>query len=316
MARERLGSIRGHAIGPVTSFDGTELHVESLGEGPTVVLAHGFCQDVAMWHYTIKDLATDHRVVAYGHRGHGLSGRAPTDDYTIEAMGRDLEIVIGEVWEGEPLIVLGHSMGGMAAIAYAGLFGHQLGERVRALGLIDTTAANVVGGMLPEGFAIAQPALKLIEDTAVRAASRNPDAFDRIRTARADLLGAMVRLMGFGEHAPRYKLEFVQRMMATLAADVLVWIVEDMRRMDLRHVLDGIDVPTWVAVGTRDRLTPVRAARAIAIEIPNAELITIAGSGHMPMLERPTEFNARLRTFLANPGAVYAGRRINSPGTI
>jgi pimeloyl-ACP methyl ester carboxylesterase len=265
-----------------------------------------------MWHYTMADLARDHRVVAYCHRGHGLSGRAPADDYSIDAMARDLEIVIGEVWEGEPLVVLGHSMGGMSLIAYCGLFGHQLGERVRAIGLIDTSAADIIGGMLPEGAAIAMPALNLIEEAAVRAAARNPDAFDRVRRARADLVSVLIRLMGFGERAPAYKLAFVEKMMSSVAPDVLVWIVQELRRLDLSMYLDDIHIPALVAVGTRDRLTPVRASRAIAIEIPNAELITIPGAGHMPMLEQPKAFNARLREFLANPAAVYGGRRVGA----
>jgi pimeloyl-ACP methyl ester carboxylesterase len=312
MPSERIGSIRGHSIGPVASFDGTELHVEVLGNGPTVVLAHGFCMDIPSWHYTLKELSSEYRFVAYCQRGHGLSARAPTDDYTMEALARDLEVVIGEVWEGEPLVVLGHSMGGMGLIKYCGMFPAQLGERVRAVGLIDTCAARVIDGMLPEGAVIAKPALALIEEAALRAARRNPDAFDRIRRARADLVRIMVRLMGFGERAPAYKIEFVQKMMSRLAPDVLVWIVQEMRAMDLAECLDEIDIPALIVVGTRDRLTPVRASRQMAVAIPNAELITIPGSGHMPMLEQPKQFHARLRTFLENPGAVYQGRRIGA----
>ncbi len=310
MPRERLGSIRGHPIGPVTSFDGTQIHIEALGDGPTVVLGHGFCQDIPMWHYTLKELSAEYRLVAYAQRGHGLSSPSPNDDYTMDAMARDLEVVIGEVWEDEPVVVLGHSMAGMSLIKYCGLFPRQLGERVRAVGLIDTCASNVIGGMLPEGVAIASPALKLIEEAAVRAAARNPDAFERIRRARGDLVSILIRLMGFGEKAPRYKLEFVSRMMSAVPADVLVWIVEEMRRMDLSACLEDIDVPAVIVVGTRDRLTPVRAAREMAIEIRGAELITIPGSGHMPMLEQPTIFHERLRTFLERPGAVYGGRRV------
>ena len=316
MPRERLGSVRGEALPPITSFDGTTIHAEALGEGPTVVLSHGFCQDIAMWHYTMKDLAVDHRVVAYSQRGHGLSGRAPSDDYTMRAMAHDLSAVVDAVWDGEPVVILGHSMGGMALMQYCGSFGSHLGERVRAVGFIDTCAARIVDGMLPEGVAIAKPALKLIEQAAVSAAARNPDAFGNLRRSRADLVTIMIRLMGFGEQAPKYKVEFVSRLMSRLPPDVLVYIVEEMRRMDLTACLDDIHIPALVMVGTRDRLTPVKAAREIAMEIPNAELVTIPGSGHMPMLEQPKTFHARLRTFLENPGAIYAGRRVGWPSQI
>lgn len=314
MPRARLGSVRGDPIGPVTSFDGTAIHAESLGEGPVIVLGHGFCQDIAMWHYTMADLSKDHRVVAYSQRGHGLSGKAAEGDYTIESMARDLDAVLEHI--GEPAVVLGHSMAGMALIRYCGLFPAKLGTRVRALGLIDTCASNVVGGMVPEALAIAMPALKLVEQAAVAAAARNPDAFDRIRRARGDLVQILIRLMGFGESAPRAKLEFVTAMMGEVAPDVLVWIVQEMRRMDLTDHLDEIDVPALIVVGTRDRLTPPRAAREMAMHIPNAELITIPGSGHMPMLEQPKLFHARLREFLREPGAVYQGRRIGARSQI
>jgi pimeloyl-ACP methyl ester carboxylesterase len=76
-------------------------------------------------------------------------------------------------------------------------------------------------------------------------------------------------------------------------------------------VLDYIDIPTLVIVGSRDRLTPRAAARSLATSIHGAQLKVIPDSGHMPMLEHPDEFNAALRGFLKNPGASYGGRALH-----
>src|ERR1043165_4231526 len=74
-AGEPFGELRGDVVEGVVSADGTPLHVEQWGSGPRVVLAHGYCLNLGLWHYQIKELSRDHRVVAYDQRGHGKSGR-------------------------------------------------------------------------------------------------------------------------------------------------------------------------------------------------------------------------------------------------
>ncbi len=68
---------------------------------------------------------------------------------------------------------------------------------------------------------------------------------------------------------------------------------------DFRPVLPTISVPTIVVVGDQDQVTPPSAARFLATRIPDASLVTIAGSGHLSNLEQPERFNAALDAFLA-----------------
>ena len=301
--------VRGTPLDPVTSFDGTALYAEEIGAGPTVVLAHGFCLNHTCWQSVVRELSEGFRLVLFDMRGHGLSAMPETEDWSWDALARDMAAVIDACSPSEPVVVVGHSMGGMAALAYLRLFGD---SRLRALALVDTCARDVIGGMVPAAATLATPALRLLEQAASAAAARNPDGFDRVRRARRDLVSVLVRLMGFGASAPREQVQVMERMLSAVPAEVLVPIVVTLRGFDESGALDEIDVPTLVVVGSRDRLTPPAAAKRMATEIHHATLKTIRGCGHMPMLERPEEFNAILRAFLANPGAVYAGKHLEA----
>jgi pimeloyl-ACP methyl ester carboxylesterase len=273
-----------------------------------VVFAHGFCLNATSWHFQLQELADEFRVVVYDMRGHGLSERPANETWSMEALALDMRAVIDAV--ERPVIVVGHSMGGMALLEYCARFPETLGSLVEGIVLVDTCARDVIGGMVPSATKIAMPALRLLERAATMAAARNPAAFDKIREARSDLVTLLVRLMGFGPSAPPEQVAFMSSMLAAVPAEVLVPIVQTLRTMDVSHALDLIDVPTLVIVGSRDRLTPRGAARLLATNIHGAELVVVPNSGHMPMLEHPSEFNEILRPFLRQPGAAYGGRRI------
>jgi pimeloyl-ACP methyl ester carboxylesterase len=309
MDEPRFGTVRGDPVGPVSSFDGTKLYVGAAGNGPTVVFSHGFCLNASSWHHQLRRLSDDFRVVVYDMRGHGRSEAPATNDWSMEAHARDLEAVIAAV-AGGPLMVVGHSMGGMALICYCRLFPEQLGDRVRAIVLADTAAHDVMGGMVPSAARLLTPALRLLEQAATMAAARNPAAFDRVRANQKNMVALLIRLMGFGSKAPRHEIAFMNQMLAAVPAEILVPIVRTLRTMDVSDALDHIDIPTLVMVGSRDRLTPRAAARYLATSIHGAQLEVIPDSGHMPMLEHPDEFNAVLARFLKNPGASYGGRAL------
>ena len=102
------------------SADGARLHVEVHGpEGaPAVVLAHGWTCSTAFWAWQIRELARDHRVIAYDQRGHGRSPASPA--CTTDALADDLEAVLAATLApGEKAVIAGHSMGGMTVMAAA-----------------------------------------------------------------------------------------------------------------------------------------------------------------------------------------------------
>ena len=309
-AREPFGELRGRDAGPVESFDGTKLHVEVVdGDGPTIVFAHGFSLNLTAWHYQIRDLPPSYRLVLFDQRGHGMSEKASGGDWSLDALAKDLEAVIAAHGGPDPVAIVGHSMGGMSALRFAGLFPEHLGSRVAALALVNTTGADVMGGMLPGAARRLTAGFQMVQEGALRALASNAGRLDRVRGRARDFSYLAVRFAGLGPKALPSLVEFVDSMLAQTPSDVWASLLPALLGLDVTDVLDVIDIPTLVVAGTHDRLTPPGAAERIASAIKTAELVVIRDAGHMSMLERPQSFNAHLRAFLAGVPALALGVR-------
>jgi pimeloyl-ACP methyl ester carboxylesterase len=97
--------------------NGTRLHYLSAGQGPTVVLLHGFGETSHMWRPLIARLATDHTVIAPDLRGAGASGK-PAEGYDKKTMAEDIYALAKSLGE-DTVTVVGHDIGLMVAYAYA-----------------------------------------------------------------------------------------------------------------------------------------------------------------------------------------------------
>jgi pimeloyl-ACP methyl ester carboxylesterase len=301
-AKERFGELRGESVGPLASFDGTGLHVETIGPAgaPTIVFVHGFSLNLAIWHYQMRDLPPAYRLVLYDARGHGRSEKAREGDWSLEALARDLDAVVREHGGPEdPVVLVGHSMGGMTVLAYTELFPEQIGTRVAGLVLVNTTAADVMGGMLPGAARRAAAAIQMVQEGAVRALASNAGRVDRLRGRSRDLAYLAVRTMGLGPNALPSIVDFIDSVLAETPTEVWASLLPALLGLDVSKVLEVLDVPTLIIVGSHDRLTPQGAGRRMANAIRGAELSMIRDAGHMSMLERPQSFNARLRGFVS-----------------
>ncbi len=305
-AKEPFGSMRGEPAGPLESFDGTRLNVEVAGPdgAPTLAMAHGFSLNTTLWHYQIRDLPPQHRLVVYDARGHGRSEKARAGDWSLEALARDLEAVVRAHGGPDPVALVGHSMGGMTVLKFCELFPEQIGTRVGAIVLMNTTAADVMGGMLPGGARRLTAAIQMIQEGAVRALASNAGRVDRVRGRSRDLAYIAVRAMGVGPKALPSIVEFIDGMLAETPTEVWASLLPSLLALDVSEVLDVLDVPTLVMFGTHDRLTPPGAAERMAKAIKGAELSVVQDAGHMSMLERPQVVNAELRRFLAKVPAL------------
>jgi len=305
---EDYGMRRGRSIGPVASFDGTLLNVEEIGTGPTVVLSHGFSLNSTIWHHQMRELSSEIRMVMYDHRGHGYSGLPPSDDWSLDALAQDLEAVIRDASNREPVIVVGHSMGGMTLLRYCELFPDAIGARVRGLVLVDTTSADVMGGLLPALARRVQAAVEGVEEIAMRALQGRTDNVDRLRARANNLVYLGTRLMGFGHDPSPTQVAFIEKLLSDVPSSVWFKLIPTMLGMDVSRALDAIDVPTLVIAGEKDKLTPLAAAQRIADGVPGADLVVLPDTGHIPMLERADEFNALLRRFVARVTIADASR--------
>lgn len=131
------------------SADGSRIHVEVHGPdgAPAVVLAHGWTCNTHFWAAQIRDLAVDHRVVAYDQRGHGRTPAVGPEGYSTDALADDLEAVLAAALApGEQAVLAGHSMGGMTLMAASRRAG--LREHAAAVLLCSTGSSRLIAESL------------------------------------------------------------------------------------------------------------------------------------------------------------------------
>ena len=262
---------------------GTDVHVVewpatpaargTTAEGVTVVLAHGWTLTHASWLPVVERLQArlGVRVVAFDQPGHGLSGvewRTPA----VHDLGEVLHLVLTAVAPRGPLVLAGHSMGGMTIMAWAADHADELVERVRGVVLVATTAM------------ISDDRLHVpLESALMRASARAP----RIRPGRLLSTRAQTRLLYGVGTAPETVQPGVALIRRTALPTMGRWFLA-LQAHDEREALAHLgSVPTRVLVGTADRLTPVSHARALADGIRGARLTVLPGLGHMLTYEAP-----------------------------
>ena len=269
--------------------DGGELHVLDRGKGRPIVLLHGVTLSGVSWHYQILDLADDHRVLAVDTRGHGDS-KPGSDTWGIEGLATDL-VQLLEALDLRDVVLVGHSMGGMAALQFAVDHPDVLAERVDGLVLMST-AAGPMSRLL--GF---KALTRLVTPPArhgLRIASRIPGGI-----FPSNDLSYLIFRLGHGHGADPAHVELNRTMTAATPLHVLGELLSGILTFDVRDRLDAVKVPALVVAGTRDVLTPPYTARALADALPDAELVVLQGAGHMVMLERRQEVSDLIRRFAA-----------------
>jgi len=301
-ARERLAELPAEDLGPVVSFDGTLLTVRSAGDpsNPVVVFSHGFSLDMTTWHYQWKELSERYRCVLFDHRGHGESGAAEGSDYSLQAMGEDLVAVLDAAVGEGPAILVGHSMGGMAILAMAERHPEEFRSRIAGVVFADTAAAEVARGALA-GVTARIHAL-------VSAPKRAERIHRFLRAGQSDLAYAVARLTQFGPKAPPSMVDHVARISGRAPLEVWGDGLAGILRMDFRHAVEHVRVPSLVVVGDVDRVTPPASALALKDALPDADLVVLKGAGHLAMMERHEQFNRVVGRFLDRVTADVANR--------
>jgi pimeloyl-ACP methyl ester carboxylesterase len=274
---------------------GTDVHVVewpataaargTAADGVTVVLAHGWTLSHESWLPVVKRLRAAHgvRVVAFDQPGHGRSGaewRTPT----VHELGGVLHRVLTAVAPTGPLVLAGHSMGGMTIMAWVADHADELAARVRGVVLVATSAQ------------VGHDRVRLpLEDAVMRASARAP----RIAPGRLLSRRSQARLLYGREAAPEVVVPGVLLIRHTSLPTMGRWFLA-LQAHDERAALAHLGaVPTLVLVGSADRLTPVADAWALAHGIRGARLRVLPGLGHMLGYEAPDEVAAAVGELLS-----------------
>lgn len=305
---EPFGTLRGREL-TVLAPDGVPLHVEINGpdNGPvTVVFCHGYSTNQDCWHFQRRDLA-QHRLVFWDQRDHGRSGRSASGSASIDQLGADLKTVIDAAVPGPgPVVLVGHSMGGMTIMALAAQHPGMFRSKVAGAVLISTTARGLEAGS-PWMPAPVRPlltrALPGVLNTV--ALGNRGGLVERGRRASADLAFLGTRLIGFGngEVSP-VTVAFVEQMIRDTPIEVVARFCQALLTCDMRDSLAILGrVPVVVMVGEKDRLIAPRLGIETAANIPGAQLIWVSGAGHALILERPDLVNEAIASLLARVDA-------------
>ncbi len=275
----------------VVTDDGVPLHVEVDGRenaALTVVFAHGFTARLVEWELQRAALRDRARLVFFDPRGHGRSATTPLPDATIGRTGRDLGQVLDATTPTGPVVLAGHSMGGMSIMALARQRAELFGTRVVGVLLLATSAGGLVetgllgwlvkvirwSGLLPLYLRWLQLVAPLLERF-----RRRGSAFGRWFTRRL--------LFGRDDADPA-SVRLVQNLLEETPFPVSAAFYATFLDHDEKASLDVLRrVPVTVVAATHDRLTPAAHGRQIAEAIgPNAELVVVPGAGHSVNLTR------------------------------
>jgi non-heme chloroperoxidase len=259
-----------------TLADGVKLAYVEVGQGPPLVLVHGWSSSLNWWRNNVEALSQQFRVIALDLRGHGDSDKTPSG-HTIEQYARDVHELV-EGLHAEDALMIGWSMGCMVLWNYVLQFGR---DQARAMVFVGQSARDL----------------------------KSPD-FDLALMTHEDLHQWMLAVQ---EDRPKFLAGLMRDTCKHQPSDeFLTWMSDDYQRcpahiaavalyhqtmVDSLPAFPMIDFPTQVHFGTDAKMYELRQGEFLAGAIPGCELVVFEESGHVPMIEEPEKFNRTVSEF-------------------
>jgi pimeloyl-ACP methyl ester carboxylesterase len=298
-------------VAAVRTADGAELHavVDGADDAPvTLVLAHGWTLAQAAWE-EVADLLAPRiadgglRLIRYDQRGHGRStwGRYADDvgELSIDQLGADLGDVLDQLVPTGPVVLGGHSMGGMTIMCLAAARPELFGDRVRGVALVSTSA----GDLAPAGRTLAERLQLKLAPGMVTVAIGGARALERMRQLLPPTHPRhqkMVRELLYGADATEEMVVAGAEIMHASTVRAFAAFYPALGEHDKRTELKALTgVPVEILVGESDKLTPTRHSRQLAEALPDASLQVVERTGHMLTQERPRLVTDAIERLLA-----------------
>jgi pimeloyl-ACP methyl ester carboxylesterase len=294
---EQFFSLR--SDGPlVTTPDGVILHIEvderAAGvddpDDLTVVFVHGYALSLDCWHFQRKHYRGHLRQVFYDQRSHGRSGRSDPALCRVPQLAEDLAQVLDEVAGRGPLILVGHSMGGMTIMHLAQEHPEWFTSRVLGVALFSTAAGEMadyspIRGIPGRAFSrVAPPLLATL--------NRIPELVERGRRAGSDIGYVVTRRMSFGSDVPVSYVQFMSDMLGDTPLEVVADYYPAFSELDEFEAFATLStVETAVVGGEDDVITPVNHTDRIIELLPGADVRRLPNCGHMGIIEHHDIFN-------------------------
>ncbi len=258
---------------------GDALWYEDRGNGPAIVLVHGWCMSSSIWQFQLESLSRSFRVITPDLRGHGRSVRSG-HGYQFEGFSADLVALFRHLDLGNAILA-GWSMGAQVAMqAFATLKG-----RLSGLVLIGGTPRFIATDEFPYGLSKSEAegmGLKLRRNIA-----RALEGFRHRMFAAGELDDASL----YGQvHGLLSRIDYPE---IEVAMDGLQFL----RDADMRHLLPTIDIPTLIINGSKDVICLPEASSYMARNIADCRQVVLQGCGHAPFLSRQEAFEAAIVDF-------------------
>lgn len=289
----------------VTPADGVLLHTEVDERDPghpdpddlTLVFVHGYALSLDCWHFQRKHYRGQVRQVFYDQRSHGRSGRSDPKLCRVPQLADDLTLILDEVVGAGPVVLVGHSMGGMTIMHLAQSHPEWFGTRVLGVALFSTSAGEMadhspIRGLPGRAFGrIAEPLMATL--------NRVPELVERGRRAGSDIGYVVTRRMAFGSDVPAGYVEFMSTMLGDTPLEVVADYYPAFSELDEYEAFATLSrVETAVVGGEDDVITPVRHTDRIIELLPGADVRRLKDCGHMGMIEHHAIFNEVLDSLL------------------
>lgn len=248
-----------------------EVHGPANSPYPTLLTVHGFPLDGSMWEKVIPGLAREVRVINPDLRGFGAS--QPTRKASMGRYADDLALLLDHVGEKRPVIIMGLSMGGYIAFEFMRRHGGRLAGAVLADTRTEGDSEEAKKGRIADAERVLREGPRFLAEKML------PKVF-----------GA-----GFAEGERKMWLERMAGQANEGVAAALHAIAE---RPDSAETFRAFARPSLVIVGTEDAITPAAGNKAMAGLNAKARYVEIAGSGHVPPVEKPEAFERAALSFV------------------
>ena len=276
----------------ILTDDGATLYVRAYGpvDGDPIVLSHGWTCSTEYWYPQVNALADEYRVITYDQRGHG---RSTVGSLALgpDVLADDLsEVLKATVREDQKAVLVGHSMGGMSIMAWAGRHPDEVKKYASAVLLASTACDRLIAETtvvpLPNRFPrVPVPVGRAVLSTPVPLVS-------------SPVMTRALQYVSMSPNASRAEVQFCENIVRDCKPRIRGGWGAALSGLDIHEALDNLDVPTTVLVGSMDRLTPPVHARKLARVLDEAghleRLIVLPGVGHMSSVESIDEFDKEI----------------------
>jgi pimeloyl-ACP methyl ester carboxylesterase len=280
--------------------DGTKIRTEVFGppDAPTLLFTHGWGTSNTEWYYAKRDLADRFRLIFWDLPGLGESTQPGNRNYALEKMASDLDSVL-TIAQGKPVVLVGHSIGGMINLTFCRLFPDRLGHAVEGIVQMDTSYTNPVTTTKDASLnralqkPVGEPLLHAMIWFSPLVRTMNWLSY---RNGTSHMMNAH---SGFAGSETWGQLDLVSSYGYKSKPSVVARGTLAMFHWDAKPVLPHVNVPVLLIVGQQDTTTLPSASEFMQHAMPEARLETVSPAAHYGLLEQNKRYDSALAHFAA-----------------